>query len=58
MSRVVYNFRHIKEHLAGSAKFDLDNASPEELEFHFFKRVLLLFGKVKSLLVVQDRNKG
>ena len=29
--------RHIMEHLAGTADFDLENATPEELEFHFFK---------------------
>ena len=30
------------EHLAGTADFDLENATPEELEFHFFKYVLIL----------------
>ena len=30
-------FRHIKEHLKDSMDIDIDQASPEELDFHFFK---------------------
>ena len=29
--------RHLQEHLRDTANFDLENASTEELEFHYFK---------------------